>query len=941
MKQWLLFFLFIFSVYAQAQILTMSLPPMQNAPGVVWKSIHTDHYEVVFDQELESDAKRVADVLEAVYKPTSESLKKEPTKITVLLFNQSSDANAMVALAPRRSEWYTTPPGSNAVFGNVEWLDLLAVHEIRHVVQYDKAKRGFTKVLYFFLGEFGWAIGSNIALPQWVWEGDAVGSETALSKGGRGRLPLFDLPIRTILLNNELYSYQKAYLGSYKDFYPNHYPLGYLLSTWIKRKYGIDAWEKILSFATEKSYNPYAMSNAIERVTGRDLDEIYKDCMLDLKKEWQEQQKSLTLTSSEKIPVPSRTGWTNYDFPMVDGEGSVYAVKSGLGHIPQLVKISGGEEEVLHIPGFLYDNPFNISKNKIIWNETRFDPRYGQRTYSVLKNYDLKTKKVEQLTSQTRYFSPVYSPDESHIAVIENGLYMKRSLVILDSATFEVKKQFHIPSDVYYFTPSYFPDGKAIAVIKQQKQGQSLVKVDVETGVEEVLYGPVAYTLSRPIAFGEYLYFNSHQSGLDNIWAVELANKKVFQVTSSPYGSYHAYVANNHLYYNDYQFLGMDIVKTPLNPSSWTPLEKVTDGNIKLYQNLVDQENKGETLSEVQSRHHDVQYYNHYKDAFNAHSWVILPNSFANTYDVALITTNKLSTLSSQLGYQYNGNEDTNWGYAQVSYAGLYPIIDAHVAYGGRQSTYTENGLNHAYEWKEEKAGFNFRLPFNFTQDAYLHTLEITSGPEFIKIHDKKVREAFGQYNGTLTSFDSHFRYDHTKRMSMRDIYPEYGQILLANFKAQPFGTDYKGKQTGVNTYLYFPGLFDHHNLWFNLAWEEQRPQNYRYASEFLLPRGYEFFFKERYKKVSTNYTYPVAMIDKNFGMMLNFKRLKQTFFYDHGVGKGAHVLYYNSVGTDLTFDMNILTFKIPFDLGARFTYLINKQKWDITPLFFSVAIKF
>jgi hypothetical protein len=661
-----------------------------------------------------------------------------------------------------------------------------------------------------------------------------------------------------------------------------------------------------------------------------------------VKAKWEEQLKKTSLTEAETLPLPKKSGWTNYEFPMVDDEGNVYALKSGLADIPKLVKIKEGKEEVLTIPGYLYDNPLNISKTKIIWNETRFDPRWSQRTYSVIKTFDLKTKKTEVLTKKTRLFSPVFSPDESQIAVIENGLSLKRFLLILSADGKNELKRFAIPDEAYYFTPSYFPDGKAIVVLKQTRSGQSIVKVDASTGAEEILFGPTNYTLSRPMVFCDNVFFNSHQSGLDNLWAVNLTTKKVFQVTSRPYGAYNAFVKDNQLYFNDYQFKGMDIAKMALNESTWTPVEKVSDTNIKFYESLVNQENKQDTLQNIQNKVHTVQNYNHAKDAFNAHSWAILPNTFANIYDVALITTNKLSTFGSQIGYQYNGNEDTNWGYAQASYAGLYPIISGHFAYGGRRSDFTQNNLNKAYEWKEEKAGVDISLPLNFTQDAYLHTLEFKTGPEFIKIHDKTVKESFGQNNGTLTSFDSRFRYDHTMRMAMRDLYPRYGQIIIGNYKTQPFSTDYKGKQTGINTYLYFPGFIDHHSFWFNFAWEEQRPENYRYASEFMLPRGYEFYFKERYKKASINYSYPVVLFDKNFGMILNLKRLKQSFFYDHGVGHGTSSnIYYNSVGTDLTFDINILTYKIPFDLGARFTYLLNQYKWDIAPLFFSVAVKF
>src|SRR5690606_2194047 len=132
-----------------------------------------------------------------------------------------------VSLIPRRSEFYTMPPQNYNFTGTTEWLDQLASHEYRHVVQFDKANRGFNKLLYYAFGPATLAAMSVTAVPQWFWEGDAVATETAFTSGGRGKIPNFNLVFRTNLLEGRKFNYHKQYLRSYKHNIPDHYVLGY------------------------------------------------------------------------------------------------------------------------------------------------------------------------------------------------------------------------------------------------------------------------------------------------------------------------------------------------------------------------------------------------------------------------------------------------------------------------------------------------------------------------------------------------------------------------------------------------------------------------------------------------------------------------------------------------------------------------------------------
>src|SRR6185369_17289511 len=112
--------------------------------------------------------------------------------------------------------------------------------------------------------------------PAWFLEGDAVGTETALSRSGRGRIPEFDEAQRAIRAGGRRDSYWKAMWGSYDDFVPNHYVLGYALTTHVKRRYGADAWRRVLSTSSRIAPVPNAFSIALRRVTGKGAAALYR-----------------------------------------------------------------------------------------------------------------------------------------------------------------------------------------------------------------------------------------------------------------------------------------------------------------------------------------------------------------------------------------------------------------------------------------------------------------------------------------------------------------------------------------------------------------------------------------------------------------------------------------------------------------------------------------
>ena len=187
----------------------------QNPPSVKFKQINTTQFQIIYPTLLESEAQRMANVLTHIIDDVSKSLGQKPKPISIILQSQGVVSNGFVQMAPRRSEFYTIP---GQEFDAQDWLNSLAVHELRHVVQFDKLAPNLKAPLFeeLKLAIFG------INLPPWFFEGDAVGIETILTKAGRGRQPNFELVLRTNELAGNKFSYSKNYFGSFKNYTPGY-----------------------------------------------------------------------------------------------------------------------------------------------------------------------------------------------------------------------------------------------------------------------------------------------------------------------------------------------------------------------------------------------------------------------------------------------------------------------------------------------------------------------------------------------------------------------------------------------------------------------------------------------------------------------------------------------------------------------------------------------
>lgn len=933
----LILFLFLCSINLQ-------IFSQQNPPSIKWKKIQTGNFEVVFPEEYAHEGQRVANMMEHAHETVSNSIGVKPKPLSIFLNNRAAISNGYAALAPRRSVWYNTPPQDATNLGAIDWYHTLSIHEYRHICQYDRMNQKFTRLARIFAGDYAQVVLSNIAVPPWFWEGDAVATETALSSGGRGRIPAFDMAIRTQLLSDVKYSYVKAKFGSYKDYYPNHYYLGYQMVTHVRRNYGKDAWNKVIDRSMWIPFWPYVFSLKMKKELGKNAKGIYNETMDTLTALWKYQLKQTDTTVAYLFNKDRKKYYTNLKYPQQTKDGAVIALRSGLDDPYSFVKITpqGKIEKLAESDAF---NGFSYSSGKIVWASTRYDVRWGEKSYSELRMYDVETGEKRRLTNKSRYFAPKLSPDAKKIVVVEHSEMNKSQMLIIDAKTGAEIQRFKNPENETIRQPAWSADGKHIVYIHTKNDKSALSVIDIKNLTTTKIIDYSEALISYPVFWNEYILFNSPVSGIGNIYAVDIKNKQQYQVTSRKYGAYNPSVSldGKKVFFQDYNFKGYNVAEIQPDKSKFKPLPEIENRNIKFYQPLVEQEATGDIYKEqYQTKEYPVTKYNAFANGLNFHSWGVYP--LYPNYSFFAFSNNKLNTLSLIAELDYNLNEKVARTYVNASFMKYFPVFDIGLGYGKRSTLY---GTDENYDnWNETALTAGIRLPFDLSSGVNMTYLETGLSANYTKITNKETIEEYDLNNGEFIPLVWRVFFYNFRHKALRDINPRFGQQLQFAFHHTPFSGDYRGSLFSIQGDLYFPGFFKHHSIKLHGAIEKQETisysdrSNYRFQNEVLWPRGYNVYqYSDNFFKLSANYALPLLHPDVDILRMFYIKRIRTNLFFDYGLGtmngEGYEQIEYKSTGIELLFDLHLFNLPVMIDAGPRISYRLTDDalRFDILVL--------
>lgn len=907
-----------------------------------WEQIKTEHFQIIFASEAYEVANKVANLLEYYYEHGDIALDHKPKKVSVILHSHTVHSNGFAAWAPKRMEFYMTPPQD--LYGE-SWIDKLAVHEFRHIIQTDKLDQGVTHLLKILFGEQAVASVSGM-LPFWYLEGDAIFAETIYSKTGRGRQPSFFSVYKTNFLGDEKrFSYDQAFFGSYQRFVPNYYQTGYLLTSYARANYGESVWSDVEDYVSKYPYTLLPVSlpfySAAKKYLGLSSKELYEETMNYLDTSWVNIQE----TPSDEF-VGEQNEFFNYLDPHFTENNSIIAIKRGLKKRTHFVIIdSMGKEKFLYEPGVITSDDISYSNGKLIWSEYKADARWDNRAYAIVRILDIDKGSAEVLDFKSRYFAPSLDNSGNRVALVEIAPSNQYNLLIIDINQKTLLEKYTAPENTFIRKPVWDRSGNNIYLLSNDDSGTKVMRLNRETRTWQEIVNLGHHDVQNLTVRNDLLYYHSSRNGTDNLYSFNISSKKITQLTYSSHGIIDFCISAKRavVVLSEHTSQGKKLKIKEIDYLKYEKNKKEAEQNLPFIE-IVSKTDSIITTKGKQNKQYKPEKYRRVLNLFNFHSWVpfhinyedIDVIQYSSLIDdlfspgVMLFSQNDLSTAVTSFGYRYENGQ--NVFSSSLIYRGFYPVFEINAQYGHTPDIFTVPGAT----WAPQISGNGF----DFFLRAYV-PLNLSFGKNIIGLRPS-VRYTYegdyfynyqdDYYLEGLQSMDYQLLLYGYSRMSPRDLQPRTGLVAYANYHSTPFkdkmfGDIYYGELT-----VFLPGFYSNHGIKFNLGYQKQEPDKYLFSSSLNFPRGYPRLRTEELLIFRADYVLPLFYPDWSLGSVMYIKRFRASVFYDvaknqfryHDPQASAiywYTTYHYSAGLEINMDYHILRTILPVSTGIRVAY--------------------
>ena len=676
-----------------AQFHTMGADP----GGLRWRSIETSTYRVIYPRGLDSLARSYAVALEQAATPVGNSIGMRPNvayprKMPVVLHSYTAYANGMVTWTPRRMELLTVPDATPSDL--TPWMRQLAIHESRHVAQMQAGAMKPFRWLNVLAGQLvPGAIAGFYGGPAF-FEGDAVAAETALTQGGRGRTADFLEYYRVSFAAGDRRDFWRWRYGSQRLYTPDYYRAGYLAVGGIRATFGVpDLSARFYQRVADHGVAFLNWDKTVREATGLRFKDAFAAVCDTLQRFWtaDEAARGPFMASTQVTPVPRR--YTDYS-EMEEAFGKLYVVRSGLTLPDQLVQLrpDGRTSPVTRL-GVSTSGPlFSDVTQRLYWSEVVRDARWPLRSYSIIRSYD--GDGVRKLTRKTRYYAPVPAPDRPVLSVTEYPVDGTSRVVLLDAMDGTRLREWRAPDGLQVVETVWAAGELFVSGITEA--GVGLYRVEDFSPV----LGPVPVSLTSLWMKDERVMFTSDLTGVNELYAFDPADGRVQRLTNTRFGADDFNVANDTLYFSLLQPEGRLIHKMAVGELQPVPADFTQQPRRPFAEELAAGEKEAidwEAPVEVS----DPKPYRKLAHLFHFHSWLpfylqydsVDDLSFESlTQDAGLGATafwqNDLGTGYGFAGYHAAYAEGV-WRHslhANLTYTGLYPVLEASVDFGDRDA---------------------------------------------------------------------------------------------------------------------------------------------------------------------------------------------------------------------------------------------------------------
>lgn len=864
----------------------------------LWQT-KTKHTRIIHDKDAEKTASHLASIIDSIAELDCMTMLHTPKPIDIVFHSHSIYANGMSSWAPSRIEMYTNGDSDGDC---IPWMTHLAIHEYRHTVQTSMLNCGFTRALNIIFGEQATGAVLGVYVPLWLMEGDAVVSETALTKGGRGRKAAFLQEMRALALSDMTPKYDCAYNGSYRQRWPNYYHMGYLTVSNARVKYGEHVWRNALRTVGRKSFSFTPFNRSLRNDTGKRKVQLYNEAMRDWKTRWQLQDSSIVPTPYDIIA--SATGdYSEYTSVRKTDKGLI-AYKTDPDETGRIIFVK--DDKTLIDAPVRTENDIASNGTLIAWCEMHQHPRWNNASESPLYISDLKGNK-KRLLRHGRFSAPSFSADGTHIAAVEIMDDGTHTIVRID-LNGEIEHRTQLPEGIEAAYTAWIGDD--IAFIALTNSGKAIL---TESGKQLT---PYRFRNIRHLTTdGKNLYFTSDETGIDNIY-VMTPDGTESRITSARFGAAWPCIDGTTLYYSDYSAKGYAVAQTNI-------ATRATDTPIR--------PDVADILSAQEDSHRDTTFtadvptskrYRRIAHLFRIHSWgpvVVDADNQSADAGFAISSQNSLGNSIASAAINLNGNTEDRYTIS-YSYTALFPKITLSAAMGYHDyklDGYTINpdnellGTRYFYDDRQRMRNCKatMSIPLSFTSGAWISSITTSASIAHyrnspIQVTKQPIRKIGNRWalSKNTTTFDfndanyTNARYSimtHIRRRtSSRDVGTRAGVSLEYIFR-HSIGHDDFGNMHYASASIYLPGIGKHHNISASIQAQKKNAGeisqtlagiNYRRIMTDIssIARGTSRIANTQMMLIRTNYTLPLVNPDWSIGPVVFVKRICLRLFYDH-----------------------------------------------------------
>ena len=943
-----------------------------------WSRIRGEHFDILFPREIDSLAREYLFQFERTRDATLAGLHIDAPRMPMVLQPYTMVSNGSVSWAPRHIELYTTPPG-NILYAQ-DWITQLAVHEGRHVGQFAHYTRGALFPFQILAGEQGFAI----AFPSTTqMEGDAVVHETDITGSGRGRDPEFLKYFRAAFLAGDIRSYDAWRYGSYRKYTPNKYAFGYLIASNMRDRSGnyfatgdlleekVHSWWRVFS-QSHRSYikasGTTARKNWREAVAGNNA--AWK---------WDYRLRAPYSAPEPVLSVRSKF-YTEFNNPLPFGRGT-YATMSGLPFERRLVRIDS-----LGKPHYVRPFASNTSAlvkdgDAILFSEIVPDPRWEQRSWSILRRYDTRTGKMTSLTRRTRYVNPSVAPDGTILAA-EYPVKGGSNVVVLDHDGGLLQR---IPAPENGQVVNVVQAGRARYATVVTQRGEGIFRYADEAW--SCVLEPQKRAIRDLGASGDdRLYFVSDVDGLSNIYGFDPGTGDLQRWVNAPFGTARPFYdpEAGTLYYANYDHMGYLPVRLADNlfDGKTTSFDEpyanpLADRNASQMEDHVTPRTEADDAllrSRIDSL--ETRHYSKLLHGFHIHSWAPfyanvdrLINDLGSfnfgSWDsvaeyiapgVTILSQNDLGTMVATAGYSYFRHH--HGAHAYLRYSGLYPVFEVAFDFNERDRIEQDiriqpggSAMMSLDTIAKPAIRLNARMsiPLTFSRGGWSTTVTPRLG--YAMTNDAFRIEPPGSRPPTENKLTQVLTGDllldtrvarATSRLTPRlgfglELSGEYriGQQVAPKRMARK-------PMFALRAYTYLPGLRAEDGLKLSYFRQYQSPDGLLYSPDYNLvrrPYGYDNLVLMDYHRLLAEYALPLYAGDLNGGFFFYLKRIILIPFVDMARDlqspqmNGNQMTAYAprnflSYGTRLLFNTYLFRIGTEFKIGIQYSRTYDSDKW-------------